>query len=419
MPKQLAVSVRHDHTLIGLFENERLIEIFLDRPDQESNVGNIYVGRVQRILNNIQAAFVNIGLPKDGFLPGDDAIGVGEDTSNRRRKRPTLHERIKMGQYIVVQVEKDEIADKGKKLTMEISLPGRFLVFFPHQKKINISKRIEDKKERKRLQDLLSEVSGADGGGWIVRTVAEGVSKKDFQRDAKSLLQQWSDIFAKIPKAKEPTLVHRELSPIEQVLRDHYSEDFNRILVDSLRVRQHIERFVRSISPPRLIPRRVTEYMEPDKLLDTFHFKKELERALARKVWLDCGGYLIIEETETLTAIDVNTGKNVKGDHQLGAILTTNLEAAKEIGRQLRLRGIGGIIVVDFIDMRSKKDNDKVIEELHAALAEDKAAYDITTFSDIGLVQITRKRTGESLSTLLSEECHHCDGNGRILHLRG
>ncbi|MBW7940197.1 MAG: ribonuclease E/G, partial [Candidatus Omnitrophica bacterium] len=169
----------------------------------------------------------------------------------------------------------------------------------------------------------------------------------------------------------------------------------------------------------RLIPRRVTEYMEPDELLTTFGFKKELERAMSRKVWLDCGGYLIIEETETLTAIDVNTGKNVKGGSGMEAITRTNLEAAEEIGRQIRLRGIGGIIVVDFIDMKSSKDIQKVVSNLHRSLSKDKTAFDITPFSEIGLVQITRKRTGESLITLLSEDCPHCNGNGRILTLRG
>jgi ribonuclease G len=417
MSKQLAVSVRHDHTLIGLFEDKRLVELFLDRPDQESSVGNIYVGRVQRILNNIQAAFVNIGLPKDGFLAGDDAYSGPFEPGKGRPK--TLGERLKVGQLIPVQVEKDEIADKGKKLSMDLSVPGRFLVFFPAQKKINISKKIEDKKERKRLRDTLTEIKGAENGGWIVRTVAEGISTKDLQRDAKGLIASWKDISAGIAKATEPSLVHRELSPIEQVLRDHYSEDFDQILVDSLRVKQLIDRFVRSISPRRLIPRRVSTYIEPDNLLVTFGFRKELERALARKVWLDCGGYLIIEETETLTAIDVNTGKNVKGSStQLDAILTTNLEAAKEIGRQLRLRGIGGIIVVDFIDMRANKDYQKVVDALNQSLSKDRAAYDITPFSEIGLVQITRKRTGESLITALSEECHHCHGNGRILRLR-
>ncbi|MCG3196759.1 MAG: Rne/Rng family ribonuclease [Candidatus Omnitrophica bacterium] len=417
MPNQLAVSVRHDHTLIGLFENQKLVELFLDRPDQESCVGNIYVGKVVRILNNIQAAFVNIGLPKDGFLAGDDVEEQESDKQKHKRRHAPISERLKVGQLIPVQVEKDEIADKGKKLTMDISLPGRFFVYFPCQKKVNISKRVEDRKERKRLKDLLEETDGADEGGWIVRTVAEGASRKELLRDAKTLIKTWKEISAKVAKAKEPMVVHRELTPLEQVLRDHYNDNFDRILVDSLRVKQHIDRFVRGLSSS-LLPRRVTKYVEPDELLETFHFRKELERAMSRKVWLDCGGYLIIEETETLTAIDVNTGKNVKGGANLDALLRTNLEAAHEIGRQLRLRGLGGIIVVDFIDMKSSKEYDQVIKALQDSLSKDKTAFDITTFSEIGLVQITRKRTGESLITALSEECHHCHGNGRILTLR-
>lgn len=418
MTRQLAISVRRDHTLIGLFEDQKLVDLFLDRPDQESAVGNIYVGRVVRVLNNIQAAFIDIGLPKDGFLAGDDALPYPHAPAKARHG--VLGDMIKTGQIIPVQVEKDEISDKGKKLTMDLSIPGRYLVYFPYQKhKINISKRVEDRKERKRLRDLLTEVKGSDQGAWIVRTVAEGATKKDLQYDARNLLSVWKETAARIEKAAEPILIHRELTPIEQVLRDHYSDDFDRILIDNLRAKQHIDRFIRSLQPKRLIPRRVTEYMEPDELLTTFGFKKELERALSRKVWLDCGGYLIIEETETLTAIDVNTGKNVKGGSGMEAITRTNLEAAEEIGRQIRLRGIGGIIVVDFIDMKSSKDIQKVVSNLHRSLSKDKTAFDITPFSEIGLVQITRKRTGESLITLLSEDCPHCNGNGRILTLRG
>ncbi|KXK36821.1 MAG: Ribonuclease G [Candidatus Hinthialibacteria bacterium OLB16] len=418
MTRQLAISVRRDHTLIGLFEDQKLVDLFLDRPDQESAVGNIYVGRVVRVLNNIQAAFIDIGLPKDGFLAGDDALPTPHAPAKARHG--ALGDMIKTGQIIPVQVEKDEISDKGKKLTMDLSIPGRYLVYFPYQKhKINISKRVEDRKERKRLRDLLTEVKGSDQGAWIVRTVAEGATKKDLQYDARNLLSVWKETAARIEKAAEPILIHRELTPIEQVLRDHYSDDFDRILIDNLRAKQHIDRFIRSLQPKRLIPRRVTEYMEPDELLTTFGFKKELERALSRKVWLDCGGYLIIEETETLTAIDVNTGKNVKGGSGMEAITRTNLEAAEEIGRQIRLRGIGGIIVVDFIDMKSSKDIQKVVSNLHRSLSKDKTAFDITPFSEIGLVQITRKRTGESLITLLSEDCPHCNGNGRILTLRG
>ena len=418
MTRQLAISVRRDHTLIGLFEDQKLVDLFLDRPDQESAVGNIYVGRVVRVLNNIQAAFIDIGLPKDGFLAGDDALPYPHAPAKARHG--VLGDMIKTGQIIPVQVEKDEISDKGKKLTMDLSIPGRYLVYFPYQKhKINISKRVEDRKERKRLRDLLTEVKGSDQGAWIVRTVAEGATKKDLQYDARNLLSVWKETAARIEKAAEPILIHRELTPIEQVLRDHYSDDFDRILIDNLRAKQHIDRFIRSLQPKRLIPRRVTEYMEPDELLTTFGFKKELERAMSRKVWLDCGGYLIIEETETLTAIDVNTGKNAKGGSGMEAITRTNLEAAEEIGRQIRLRGIGGIIVVDFIDMKSSKDIQKVVSNLHRSLSKDKTAFDITPFSEIGLVQITRKRTGESLITLLSEDCPHCNGNGRILTLRG
>lgn len=418
MPKQLSISVRRDHTLIGLFEDQKLVDLFLDRPDQESAVGNIYVGRVVRVLNNIQAAFIDIGLPKDGFLAGDDALPYPHGSAKGRHS--TLGDMIKTGQLIPVEVEKDEISEKGKKLTMDLSMPGRYLVYFPYQKhKINISKRVEDRKERKRLRDLLAEIKGFDQGAWIVRTVAEGVTKKDIQHDARNLLAAWKDAASRIEKATEPMLIHRELTPIEQVLRDHYSDDFDRILIDNLRAKQHIDRFIRGLQPKRLIPRRVTEYMEPDELLTTFGFKKELEKAMSRKVWLDCGGYLIIEETDTLTAIDVNTGKNVKGGSGMEAITRTNIEAAEEIGRQIRLRGIGGIIVVDFIDMKSSKDIQKVVSTLHNSLSRDKTAFDITPFSEIGLVQITRKRTGESLITLLSEECPHCSGNGRILTLRG
>ncbi len=413
MSKQISFSVRHDHTLIGLFEDERLVELILDRPDQESSVGNIYIGKVTKILENIQSAFVDLGIGKDGFLPGDDAF-AGNRPRGRTRK-PSLQSRLKSGQTIAVQVQKDEIADKGKKLSMDLSLPGRYLVLMPYHKKINISKRIVSKEERKRLEDILTGLKNSEDLGWIVRTSSEGVTKKELERDARDLLTKWKAITREIEKCKKPTLIHTELTPIEQVLRDHYSKDFNAILVDNLRVKQHIDRFIRSLSPMRLLQKKVTEYLEPDRLMERFGFRRELQKALDRRVWLKCGGYLIIEEAETLTAIDVNTGKNVKSGDQQKTIRQTNIEAAEEIIRQLRVRGIGGIIVIDFIDMKTKKDNSQVMQILEKGLSADKAASDVTTFSEIGLVQITRQRTGESLAQLLSEECPHCHGSGRIL----
>jgi len=416
MSKQLSVSVRHNHTLIALFEDEKLGDIVLDRPDQESAVGNIYVGRVSRVLANIQAAFINIGLNKDGFLPGVDGFSGPRPRGNAKPK--PLEDRLKVGQLVPVRIEKDEIADKGKKLHMDLSLAGRFLVYLPYHSKLNISKRIEDEKERDRLKEVLESTKGAEKGGWIIRTATEGVTKKELQRDARDLLAKWKTTTAQIARATDVGLVYRELTPVEQVLRDNYSEDFNRVLVDNVKVRQDIEKYIRSITRKRFIPRRVTEYVEPDKLMKTFNFEKELQRSLQRKVWLDCGGYIIIEETETLNAIDVNTGKHKGGESGQSAILQTNMEAAEEIARQLRLRGLGGIIVIDFIDMPRKKDQQKVENALRRAMSKGRVAFDITTFSDIGLVQITRKRTGESLVNLLSEECSHCEGNGRILHIR-
>ncbi|MCA9446208.1 MAG: Rne/Rng family ribonuclease [Candidatus Omnitrophica bacterium] len=413
MPKQILFSVRHDHTLIGLFEDEKLVELFLDRPDQESSVGNIYIGKVTKILENIQSAFVDLGIGKDGFLPGDDAF-TG-DRPRGRGKKPTIQSRLKNGQTIAVQVQKDEIADKGKKLSMDLSLPGRYLVLMPYHKETNISKRISDKDERKRLQEILEGIKGSEGLGWIVRTSSEGVVKKELERDARDLIKKWQSIQKEIDRCKKPTLIHTELTPIEQVLRDHYSKDFNAILVDNLRVKQHIDRFIRSLSPMRFIQRKVTEYLEPDRLMERYGFRRELQKALDRRVWLKSGGYLIIEEAETLTAIDVNTGKTTKSGDQQKTLRQTNIEAAEEIARQLRLRSIGGIIVIDFIDMKTKRDNNQVMQILQKGLNADKAASDVTTFSEIGLVQITRQRTGESLALLLSEECPHCKGSGRIL----
>ena len=413
MSKQLAFSVRHDHTLIGLFEDEKLVQLFLDRPDHESSVGNIYVGKVTKILENIQSAFVDLGIGKDGFLPGDDAFPEGKPSG--RRKRPPIQSFLKHGQLIAVQVQKDEIADKGKKLSMDLSLPGRYLVLMPFHKKVNISKRIASKEERTRLEEILKGIKGAEGLGWIVRTSSEGVAKKELERDARDLVKKWKRISREIEKCKKPTLVHSEMTPIEQVLRDHYSKDFDAILVDNLRVKQHIDRFIRSMSPIRFMQKKVTQYLEPDRLMERYGFRRELQKALDRRVWLKCGGYLIIEEAETLTAIDVNTGKNMKRGDQQKTIRQTNIEAAEEIVRQLRIRGIGGIIVIDFIDMKTKRDSHQVVQILQKGLKSDKAASDVTTFSEIGLVQITRQRTGESLAQLLSEECPHCNGSGRIL----
>lgn len=409
--KSLVVHIRGEHRVGGLFDKGKLTDILIEQPEEASVMGGVYLGRVVKVLPSMQAAFVDIGLGRDGFLSGEDAL-YAEDVDDTRSRK--IEQMLRRDQLLVVQVVKEPVADKGCRLSTDISLPGRFMVLKPLDPSRGVSRKIGEAEERERLLALAEEIVPPEFGV-IIRTVAAGLSRRDFRVDYKYLLEIWKEINRTRRKLKGPGLLHADLNLVERALRDNYTAgEFDRVVVDDKREQRRLNKFLRSIAAAGRWSRGVVSYMSADRIDAEFNLRREIARALERKVVLDCGGYLIIEEMETLTAIDVNTGKNIRGggDRQREIILQTNLEAAAEIPRQLRLRGLGGIIVIDFIDMESKADWRKVEAALRAALRADKAASDIYSYPDLALVHLTRQRTRMSLSRQLTVECPHCKGEG-------
>ncbi|MCC5954120.1 MAG: Rne/Rng family ribonuclease [Acidimicrobiia bacterium] len=414
----MAVSVGPKATQIAVFEGRNLIEHYVSRPsDDISQIhGNIYVGKVQNVLPGMEAAFVDIGTPKNAVLyRGDvqyDAEDIDEGGAN-----PRIEHILKPKQLIVCQVTKNPIAHKGARLTQEVSLPGRFVVLIPNSSTYGISKRLPDN-ERKRLRSILDDVRPA-GHGIIVRTAAENVTAEEIQRDVQSLAAQWRRIeeqAAKATKARRPALLYREPDMAVRVIREEFNADYRGVLIDDRALYEEVSDYVGAISPA--LADRVEFYdreQEPLSLYEHHHVHEQLHKALDPKVWLPSGGSLIIEHTEALTVIDVNTGKNVGSSSLEETVFRNNLEAAEEIARQLRLRDIGGIIVIDFIDMEIKANRAKVIEAFRAALARDKTRTQVFDISDLGLVEMTRKRIGEGLLESVSHTCPQCEGRGLLI----
>ena len=415
MEKKLVISVRATETLLGLYEDGRLVEISVDRPNEIKLVGNIYVGKVQNVLPAVQAAFVNYGAERDGFLPLDDARYLPDVKVSRKSR---IQDILSKGKSVLVQIEKEPIGEKGCRLTTNISLPGRYLVLMPLNSRRGVSRRVETPEERDRLKKLVDEIVPKEYGV-IVRTVASGISKRELQADYRYLARIWKDIETEYQaRHDQPRLVHKELDMLSQMLRDHYSKEFQQIICDDRYAYNEVLHFLQTFAPRGDWNKKTIVYDKPGSLVHEYGLDKEIRKSLAKNVYLPCGGYLIIEEMETLCAIDVNTGRNTRGDEQRKTILTTNQEAAEEIPRQLRLRGIGGIVVIDFIDMDTKSDRNKVLSALRRGIKGDKAASDVYEFSDLGMVQLSRERIKPSLSRTLTRECPHCEGAGHIPRIK-
>jgi ribonuclease G len=411
-------------------EDDHLVELMLDRADQGRLVGDIYLGRVDAVLPGIQAAFVDIGAEKAGFLhvsdlvsdeeDDEDANGDGEDRSGgngrrrRSRKLPPIQEQLSRGDTVIVQVTKEPISTKGPRLTAQISLPGRFLVYMPFSSHVGVSRKIDQREERARLRQIARDVLPADSGGVIIRTVGEELTQAKFEGEFKRLHATWSKIKRRADSSKAPALVHREARLISGVIRDLFSDKFDALVVDNPEVHNEIVQYVRGVDPDLLERVRLDRDRIP--LFDRFQIEEEIREAFQRKVNLPSGGYIIVEPTEALVSIDVNTGrftgKGRKDPEE--TILKTNLDAAREIARQLRLRDIGGIIVVDFIDMESQENRDRVIHELRSHLGRDRARTKAFAVSDLGLVEMTRQRVRPSLFQTLTRPCEHCEGSGRV-----
>ncbi len=411
----MCVHVRPDgnvHT--ALLEGRVLIEHSVSTAqDQDISIdGNIYLGRVQNVLPGMEAAFVDISTPKNGVLYRGD---VTWDKDQIEGDAPKIERMLKNGQNVMVQVTKNPIGAKGARLTQEVSLAGRFVVMVPGQPATyGISKRLPDD-ERKRLRRILEGLRPPDAG-LIVRTAAEGATADELERDMRRLLQQWEQISDLAGRSKQARLLYQEPSLVLRLLREEFTKEYRGVVIDDQALYEEVKAYVGAVTPE--LAERIEFYDEEAEGLPVFeryHVQEQLMKALDRKVWLPSGGSLIIERTEALTVIDVNTGKNVGKSNLEETVYRNNLEAADEVARQLRLRDIGGIIVIDFIDMEIRGNRDKVAKGLRDALARDKTRTQVFEISELGLVEMTRKRVSEGLVESVSEICSHCEGRGYLL----
>ena len=422
MKREILVSATGQESWVAILEDSHLVELMFDRPDQGRLVGDIYLGRVEAVLPGIQAAFVDIGTDRAGFLHAsdldweedeDDENDGNGDRRKARRVAP-IQDLIHQGQEVLVQVTKEPMGTKGPRLTTQISLPGRFLVFMPSSSHVGVSRKIEERGERSRLRKLAKEIVPRDGGGVIVRTVGEELNRNTFEKEFKRLSETWKEIQKEADATEPPSVVHREAHLISGVIRDLFSDKFDSLTVDNREIHGEIGRYLRGVDPDLL--KRLHLYQDPLPLFDKHGIEEEIHRAFVKKVILPSGGYIVVEPTEALISIDVNTGRYTgkrKKDPE-HTILKTNLDAAREIAKQLRLRDIGGIVVCDFIDMESQKNRERVLHELRSHLGRDRARTKAFEVSELGLVEMTRQRVRPSLFQALTETCSHCGGAGRV-----
>jgi len=403
----------------ALVENNQLTELHIERAYERGIVGNIYKGKVVRVLPGMQAAFVDIGLERAAFLYVRDVYENFDDLKMEdiqdvfSKEEVPIQDLLREGQEILVQVGKEPIGLKGAQVTSHISLPGRYMVLLPTApNKIGISRRIESEKKRAKLRKTVEKISAGINAGFIVRTASEGRKEKDLQADLEYLLNTWNDIQNRKQNTAAPYLVHGELPLVMRAVRDLFTDDIDRFIIDNEDMYNEVQDFL-DIFMPQLKPAlQLYEYDEP--IFEHYGIEMEINKALDRKVWLKSGGYIVIDQTEALTAIDVNTGRYVGKRNFDETILKTNLEAVKEIVYQLRLRNIGGLIIIDFIDMERREDQEKVFNSLENNLKSDKTKSTILKISELGLVEMTRKRVRENLTRTLCESCPYCEGRGHI-----
>ena len=408
---------------VALIENDRLEEYQTERDNDRNLVGGIYKGIVRNIEPGIKAMFVDIGLEKNAFLQFWDAIpstlDSGIEAIQRKSGRTTKKITAKdvpniypVGSEIMVQVKKGPISNKGPRVTTDISMAGRYLVFMPYNDQCGISRKIEVPAERARLRKILQELELPDGMGVIMRTVGQGQKARYFVRDLNLLLEQWETIRHGMETLKAPACLFQEPDLIDRTVRDFLTDDIDAVYVDDLKAFERMQELIAQIS--KRSKNRVQFFRGPGHIFDQFGVNKQIDEAFRRQVWLPCGGYIVIDETEALIAIDVNTGRNKGSKDMEKTILQTNLEAADEIARQIRLRNVGGIIIGDFIDMKSKRDQHAVVARLKDRLKRDKARTHVLPISQLGLVEMTRQRAAESLSSSHYIVCPHCSGRGMI-----
>ena len=432
MKREILVNATPRETRVAIIEDGLLVELLVDRPDARRMVGDVYLGKVEAVLPGIQAAFVNIGTEKSAFLHAadvviDDAADVSEDDDDedsaeesssggggrrgRREVRP-IQDLLKRGQDILVQITKEPISTKGPRVTAQVSLAGRFLVYMPFAAKVGVSRKIDERSERQRLRQMVQEILPEDVGGVIVRTVSEDSTQDTFKRELDTLINNWKRIKRKTQFTRAPALVHRETNVTRGLVRDLFSAKVEGVTVDSKQVFNEITEYLTGIAPE--LVERVKLYEETVPLFDKFGLETELRDLFKRRCELPSGGYLIIEPTEALVSIDVNSGRYTGKRDPEKTILKTNTEAAREIARQLRLRDVGGIIVCDFIDMETQSNRDKVLHELRGHLGRDRARTRAFAVSDLGLIEMTRQRVRQSHFHAMTEPCPVCNGTGRV-----
>lgn len=442
MGKQIIINSEGLEKRIAFLDGGELEDFAIERETDKRLVGSVYKALVENVVPGIQAAFVNIGLEKNGFLHVSDILNPAEayrdildeeideevqqlpggETKLLEKAQPPVQERpvkkasidelVKPGQELIVQVIKDPIGTKGVRLSTNISLPGRYLVMLPSDPRRGISRRIADKTERSRLREILWSLKPAENMGVIIRTAGEGMHKKYFIRDLRYLLNLWKKIERRNEDYAVPSCLHTELDLVLKTVRDAFTDDIERLVVDSRDEYRKIKRFVSAVLPR--LRSKVEVYSGIEPIFEHMTIEKEIKKIFDRKVWLKTGGYLIIEQTEALVAIDVNSGRNIGKNDLEETILNTNLEAVDEIAKQLRLRNIGGIVIIDLIDMKSKRNQMKVLQRLRSCLRKDKAKTNILPISEIGLVEMTRQRVQESANKALYETCPICAGLGSI-----
>jgi ribonuclease G len=409
MYKEIFISIDDLESRVAVVEDGTLMEIYMEREERQS--GSIYKGRVANVLPGMQAAFVDIGLERNAFLCKDDLeAGMGEE-EYEAFKNASIKDILKVGQETIVQIVKESIGTKGARVTTAITLPGRYLVLLPTASYVGVSRRIESEEERRRLKQV-ADTSRPEGVGLIVRTAAEGRTKEELTRDLEALVKLWERIRDKTKKVKPPALVHQELTLVYKVIRDLFTDDVDRLIVDSPSEHEKIMDLMEIFSPE--LKQRVHLHNDKRPLFELHGIDKEIEKAIRRQIWLDSGAHLVVDKTEALTVIDVNTGKFIGRSNLSDTILKTNLEAAKEITHQMRLRDIGGIVIVDFIDMDRRDDQLRLLNAMGEYLKKDRTTTHLVGMTDLGLVQVTRKRVGRDLEDTMREKCPHCKGVGSV-----
>ncbi|MDA0709952.1 MAG: Rne/Rng family ribonuclease [bacterium] len=426
MKTEIIINVASHESRIAILEDGKLAEILVERAEKERMVGDVYNGIVSAVLPGMQAAFVDIGHEKAAFLHVSDMPGspgsmveldaetledVDMQKNSRGRPFVPIEELLQKGQEIIVQIKKEPISTKGPRITAVPSLAGRFMVLVPDGDKIGVSRKINNWNEKRRLKDVTRRIK-PDGFGLIVRTEGENKGDRELGRDLKDLLGTWNRIQRRAQKIDQPELLHKEMGMTSSLIRDLFTDDVHRLVVDSKHEYKQIQSYLKTTSPDL---RKCVEYHRDKRpIFDAFGIEQEIEKLSERKAWFKGGGYLVIDHTEALVAIDVNSGRNVGRSNQDETVLRTNLEAAKEVARQLRLRDMGGLIVIDFIDMNTMQDRKRVENEMRLAIRQDRSKIRFSDITEFGLMEMTRQRVRPSLLFTYSEPCPTCNGSGRV-----